>query len=72
VSGTTVGLKSDRTVVAAGFNDRGQCNVNKWTNIIQVAVGEWHTVGLKSDGTVVAVGWDEFRQCWVASWLLIR
>ena len=28
-----VGLKSDGTVVAAGDNEDGQCDVSDWTNI---------------------------------------
>jgi hypothetical protein len=48
-----VGLKSNGTVVAAGGNDEGQCNVGTWTNIKQVAAGGLTTVGLKNDGTVV-------------------
>ena len=52
----TVGLKSDGTVVAVGYNDYGQCNVSGWSNIVAVSCGRHHTVGLKSDGTVVAVG----------------
>ena len=35
----TVGLKADGTVVAAGDNGDGQCNVGDWTHIIQVAAG---------------------------------
>ena len=33
----TVGLKSDGTVVAVGYNVDGQCNVGSWTDITQVA-----------------------------------
>ena len=51
-----MGLKSDGTVVAVGYNCYGQLDVGSWSNIVQVAAGEIHTVGLKSDGTVVAVG----------------
>ena len=29
----TVGLKSDGTVVAVGFNIYGQCDVSDWTDI---------------------------------------
>ena len=52
----TVGICSDGTVVAAGDNEDGQCNVDSWTDIVAVAAGWTHTVGLRSDGTVVAVG----------------
>jgi alpha-tubulin suppressor-like RCC1 family protein len=61
----TVGLKSDGTVVAVGFNDTEGtfgvnltwlCDVGNWTDITQVSTGWLHTVGLRADGTVVAVG----------------
>ena len=29
----TVGLRSDGTVVATGWNEYGQCNVSDWTDI---------------------------------------
>jgi hypothetical protein len=63
----TVGLKSNGTVVAVGYNVYGQCDVNSWTDITHVAAGS-HTVGLKSDGTVVAVGYNDCGQCDVNSW----
>jgi hypothetical protein len=66
--GHTVGLKSDGTVVAAGNNGRGQCDVGNWTDIIQVAAGDRNTVGLKSDGTAVALGYDYLGQCDVGNW----
>ena len=66
--GTTVGLKSDGTVVAVGNNDFGQCNVEEWNDIVTVSSGNSHTVGLKSDGTVVAVGNNDDGQCNVESW----
>jgi len=66
----TVGLKSDGTVVAVGYNGDGQCNVSGWTGITQVSAGScsYHTVGLKSDGTVVAVGYNYTGQCNVTGW----
>jgi len=64
----TVGLESDGTVVAVGYNYYGQCNVGGWTNIIQVDAGGYHTVGLKSNGTVVAVGDNHYGQCNVGGW----
>ena len=51
-----MGLKSDGTVVAVGWNDYEQCNVGNWTDITRVDAGSYHTVGLRSDGTVVAAG----------------
>jgi len=64
----TVGLKTDGTVVAAGDNSRGQCNVSGWRDIVAVAAGFYHTVGLKADGTVVAVGSNDKGQCNVSGW----
>ena len=41
----TVGLMTDGTAVAMGWNGFGQCNVGGWTDILQIAAGAWHTVG---------------------------
>lgn len=64
----TAGLKIDGTVMAAGNNDDGQCNVSTWTGIVAVAAGRYHTVGLKTDGTVVAAGYNKYGQCNVSNW----
>jgi uncharacterized repeat protein (TIGR02543 family) len=64
----TVGLCSNGTVVAVGWNNHGQCDVGNWTDIIQVATGFFHTVELCSNGTVVAVGYDYYGQCDVGGW----
>ena len=69
----TVGLKTDGTVAAVGYNGFGECNVGGWGNITQVARGDFHTVGVKSDGTAVAAGpsggdWPDAGQCNVGSW----
>ena len=64
----TVGLKSDGTVVAVGYNDYVQCDAADWTDIVAVSAGWYHTVGLKSDGTVVAVGYNDDGRCDVADW----
>ena len=64
----TVGLKADGTVVAAGWNRDGQCDVSDWTDIVAVAAGSFHTIGLKADGTVVAVGTNGVAQCNVSGW----
>ena len=58
-----------RTVVAAGSNGYGQCNVGGWTDIVAVSAGG-QAVGLKYDGTVVATGNNSYRQCDVDSWKL--
>ena len=67
-SAITVGLCSDGTVVAVGENDKGQCNVSDWRDIVAVCAGREHTVGLKADGTVVATGNNEYGQCNVSRW----
>ena len=64
----TVGLKVDGTVVAAGYNRYGRCDVRDWTDIVSIAAGDVHTVGLKADGTVVAAGWNDYGQCNVSDW----
>ena len=51
-----VAIKNDGTVVATGSKYDGQCDVEKWTDIISVATGMEATYGLKSDGTIVATG----------------
>jgi len=64
----TVGLKIDGTVVAAGYNEYGECVVSDWTGIVQVLAGTYHTVGLRADGTVITVGWCVYQQCTVGGW----
>lgn len=64
----SLGLKDDGTVVATGQNDDGQCNVEDWTDVIEVSVGDSHSLGLKSDGTVVATGYNYYGQCDVDDW----
>ena len=63
-----VGLRADGAVLAAGYNECGQCDGRGWVDIVQVAAGGWHTVGLKSDGTVVAAGLNILGQCEVGGW----
>jgi alpha-tubulin suppressor-like RCC1 family protein len=46
----TLGLKSDGTVVAVGWNSSGQCDVGGWSNSVDITTGYDHTVGvIKSD-----------------------
>lgn len=67
-----VGLKADGTVVAAGDNKFGECDVSDWTDMVAVSAGYRFTVGLKADGTVVAVGRNSKGQCDVSGWENIR
>ena len=64
----TMGLRTDGTVVAIGFNEDEQCNVSDWTDIVAISSGAHLAVGLKSDGTVVADGSNGFGQCKVSDW----
>ena len=68
----TIGLKSDGTVMAVGWNKDGECDVSSWENIVSVSAGGSHTVGVKSDGTVVAVGINWFGECDVSHWKDVR
>lgn len=53
-----VGLKADGTVVTAGPNYSGRCDVSDWKDIVQIAAGGYCTLGLRADGTVVYAGVD--------------
>lgn len=64
----TVGLKKDGTVVAAGSNSDGQCNVSKWEHVTAIDCGAYHSVGLLENGTVVATGRNVSGQCNVSEW----
>ncbi|MFO7611557.1 MAG: RCC1 domain-containing protein, partial [Clostridia bacterium] len=72
----TLGLKTDGTVVAAGNNENGQCEVSTWTGIVAVFAGDMNSFGLKEDGTLVVAGkpdeFDEYGQCDVSLWTDIR
>jgi|GEM_PF-1129617 len=63
-----LGLKKDGTVVAAGNGKDGQCAVEGWRGIVEIAAGEAHSVGLRKDGTVVATGRNAEGQCDVSGW----
>lgn len=63
-----VGLKSDGTVVAAGKNDHGECDVEGWTDIVDVVASGHYTLGLKADGTVVSTGSNLHGATDVADW----
>ena len=64
----SVGLKSNGTVTAVGWNYYGQLNVDSWSDIVQVAAAVYHTIGLKSNGVVVAVGTNYYGQLNVSDW----
>ncbi len=51
-----VGLKPDGTVVAAGSNHCGQCDVEEWKDVVMVDAGINCTVGLTKDGELLVAG----------------
>lgn len=63
-----VALKPDGTVIAAGKNDHGQCNVSAWRNIVAVDCCEDGTIGLTADGHVKYTGWNVYKESGCTSW----
>lgn len=57
-----VGLKKDGTVVAAGTNHNGVCNVESWSNITYIHTNTTYTYGVNANGTVNIVGADAFSK----------
>ena len=55
-------------VVARGSDEYGQCDVDMWDHVVQVAAGSAHSLGLRSDGTVFAAGSNHAGQCDVETW----
>ncbi|MBO5786992.1 MAG: hypothetical protein J6R45_06675 [Clostridia bacterium] len=51
---TIIGLKEDGTVVAAGSNYYGMCNVQGWSNVEKIYANESTAIGIRNDGTVLA------------------
>ena len=67
--GYLLGLQSDGTVVAAGWqSEEAWQNVSLWRDIMDIASGDKHSVGLTQDGMVLAEGNDKFGQCDVSIW----
>ncbi|MBQ4560931.1 MAG: hypothetical protein IJA55_01205 [Clostridia bacterium] len=63
-----VGIKPDGSVVSAGANFNGQCDVSEWNDVISVSAGDDFTIGLRSDFTVVAAGSNKYGACDIESW----
>ncbi len=60
----SLGLKSDGSIVAWGWNYYGQCDVPEPnTEFVALAAGYDHSLGLKSDGSIVAWGNNGYGQC---------
>ena len=55
-NGHTVGLRSDGTVVAAGNNHCGQCNVEEWKDVVYIDAKGQCTIGITRDGRLLFAG----------------
>ncbi len=64
---TTVGLRSDGTVVAKGAEKDIIEAVKGWSDVIALAK-RGQLLGLRSDGTVLATGENENGECEVGDW----
>ncbi len=62
-----VALTKNNTTYSVGANSNGECDVEEWYDIIQLATA-YHTVGLRKDGKVNATGENNFGECDVKSW----
>ena len=60
-------LQDDGTVLAAGSNSSGQCDVQDWKNVAAVYASGYISAGLCTDGTVLLAGRDTLEQA-VSSW----
>jgi hypothetical protein len=62
----SLGLKTDGSIVAWGYDDEGQCSVPAPNaDFIALAAGGHHSLGLKADGSIVAWGSNGSSQCTV-------
>ena len=52
----TLGLRSDKTVLAIGSNKYGECDVEKWQNVIAIFTGKHYSLGLTKDGKLLIAG----------------
>ena len=70
-------VRADGSVVAWGSNSFGQSNVpTEATNVVALAVGNYHNLVMRGDGTLIAWGKNDlarrvFRQR-SATWFLSR
>jgi len=66
----SVARRSDGSVVAWGWNSKGQCNVPSLPagqSYVEIAAGGWHSLARRSEGSVVAWGDNSSGQCNVPS-----
>lgn len=68
-----VGIRSNGTVVAWGYNNAGEIAVPAGlTNVLAVAAGKEFSVALKGDGTVVGWGLNDYGQADAKSFLPLK
>ena len=58
-----VALKKDGSLLFAGDNNQGQCNLEGITDALDISLGSFHTAVLKKDGTVYATGKNSYGEC---------
>ena len=64
----TAAVTQRGNVNAVGYNAYGQCDTQRWQNVISIAAGAYHTAALMRDGTCVATGYNGAGQCNVGTW----
>lgn len=57
-----VAIREDGTVIAAGNNEKDQCEVSEWQNIVSVEAGEGCTFAIGKNGYAIVVGDNSFGQ----------
>jgi len=57
-----VALRSDGTVLAAGDNTYGQCDVSDWIDVVRIEAMGATTVGYTADGAIHIIGWQNLKQ----------
>ncbi|WP_458114219.1 RCC1 domain-containing protein [Arthrobacter sp. R1-13] len=50
------------------MEQRRECDVSSWSDVVAVAAGSTHTLGLRADGPVLAAGNNDDGQCGTANW----
>ncbi len=64
----TVGLTESGRITTSGSNDKGQCDVGGFINIIEVSAGGEHTVAINRANRCIARGNNEKGQCDIGKW----
>lgn len=63
-----VAVRPDGTVIAAGKNDHGQCNVSGWRDVIAVDCDEYGTIGLTIKGYLYYTGESIYNEAHCTRW----